>query len=51
LRASPALRADLGERGYQAFLQHWTRDAHMRQYFNLLEEISLEKLGHALGAA
>jgi glycosyltransferase involved in cell wall biosynthesis len=43
--ASPALRADLGERGYQAFVQKWSREAHLRQYYGLLREILLEKTG------
>jgi glycosyltransferase involved in cell wall biosynthesis len=45
LAASPELRETLGERGYQAFLQRWTREAHLRQYFELLERLASEKYG------
>jgi glycosyltransferase involved in cell wall biosynthesis len=33
---SPALRSDLGEKGYQAFLRLWCREAHLKQYFELI---------------
>src|SRR6202007_1106994 len=33
----PALRSDLGEKGYQAFLRLWCREAHLKQYFDLIE--------------
>lgn len=34
---SPQLRSELGERGYRAFVQHWTREAHMVKYFDYIE--------------
>ena len=33
---SPALREELGERGYQGFLRWWCREAHLRAYGELL---------------
>lgn len=44
--ASPTLRRELGERGYQAFVQRWSKEAHLEQYFNLLREIALAKFDH-----
>jgi glycosyltransferase involved in cell wall biosynthesis len=49
LGTSRKLRDDLGAKGYDAFLRLWSREAHMRQYFDLLEQMSQEKLGHGLG--
>jgi glycosyltransferase involved in cell wall biosynthesis len=40
---SPALRSELGQNGYDAFVRLWSRDAHLRQYFKLLSEVSKEK--------
>ena len=42
---SPALRAELGQRGYDAFLERWSREAHLRSYFALLEEAARKKFG------
>ena len=42
---SPALREELGEKGYVAFIKSWTKEAHMKYYFDLLREIALEKFG------
>jgi glycosyltransferase involved in cell wall biosynthesis len=33
------LRKELGENGYQAFLKFWNEDAHLAQYFDLIETI------------
>jgi glycosyltransferase involved in cell wall biosynthesis len=49
LSGSPRLRSALGEKGYQAFVRLWSREAHLRQYFDLLQEIALERFGHLLG--
>jgi glycosyltransferase involved in cell wall biosynthesis len=51
LSASTGLRTELGEKGYQAFLQLWSREAHMRQYFDLLNELSMAKFGRPLGGS
>lgn len=45
LQASPALRAELGERGYRAFVERWSTEAHMRQYLDLLRTLALRKFG------
>jgi glycosyltransferase involved in cell wall biosynthesis len=45
LASSPPLRAELGERGYQAFLRWWTREAHLKLYFDLLRQTALDKFG------
>jgi glycosyltransferase involved in cell wall biosynthesis len=51
LSGSPRLRSELGEKGYGAFVRLWSREAHMRQYFELVETISREKFGRALQEA
>ena len=43
--ASPALRAEMGTRGYEAFMRFWSRQAHMKYYFDFLETIARQKLG------
>ncbi|MBV8841598.1 MAG: glycosyltransferase family 4 protein [Bryobacterales bacterium] len=43
LAASPVLRAELGEKGYQGFLRSWCREAHLRQYFAFLDGIAEQK--------
>jgi glycosyltransferase involved in cell wall biosynthesis len=45
LAASPPLRAELGERGYQAFAQWWSKEAHLELYFDLLRRTAIEKFG------
>jgi glycosyltransferase involved in cell wall biosynthesis len=40
---SPALRSDLGEKGYQAFLCLWCREAHLKQYFDFIESLAARK--------
>ncbi|MGD0629625.1 MAG: glycosyltransferase family 4 protein [Terracidiphilus sp.] len=42
---SPQLRAELGQKGYDGFLQWWCRDAHLRSYFGFLEEAAQRKFG------
>ena len=41
----PSLRAEMGERGYQAFRRMWDRPAHMRLYFEFIRNAALKKLG------
>jgi len=45
LLAGPGLRAELGERGYQAFRRHWSREAHLNRYFEIIEQTAVEKFG------
>lgn len=42
----PGLRDELGERGYAAFLRHWTREAHLDAYFGFLHACAERKFGH-----
>jgi glycosyltransferase involved in cell wall biosynthesis len=43
LASSPTLRAELGENGYRAFLQWWTREAHMKKYFDFLRAAAVRR--------
>jgi glycosyltransferase involved in cell wall biosynthesis len=47
LTGSPTLRAELGERGYQSFLKWWSKEAHLKLYFDLLRQTALDKIGCA----
>jgi glycosyltransferase involved in cell wall biosynthesis len=47
----PNLRAELGQKGYDGFLRYWTREAHLRQYFDLIEQTSREKQTHSSSVA
>ena len=42
----PRLREELGEKGYEAFIANWSREAHLSLYFELLEGIAINKFGH-----
>lgn len=42
---SPALRAEMGQKGYDAFLQWWCREAHLRNYFGYLDRSAERKYG------
>jgi glycosyltransferase involved in cell wall biosynthesis len=46
IAASTALRSDLGEKGYRAFVQRWSREAHMELYFDFLRKAAAKKLGY-----
>jgi glycosyltransferase involved in cell wall biosynthesis len=43
LSADRALRNELGNKGYQAYLKYWTEESHMEQYFKLIEEIQIKR--------
>lgn len=45
LGASPALRSELGDKGYWAFLRFWSREAHMEMYFDFLRTNAATKFG------
>lgn len=45
LADSPSWRSELGQKGYNAFLQLWCREAHLRSYFTVLEDAAQEKFG------
>ncbi len=42
---SPALCAEMGQKGYDAFLQWWCREAHLRTYFDYLSGAAERKYG------
>jgi glycosyltransferase involved in cell wall biosynthesis len=46
LADSPQLRRELGEKGYNAFVQRWSREAHLELYFDFLRSIALRKFGY-----
>ena len=48
LGGSPALRTELGEKGYAAFTRLWDRKAHMKQYLNLIEQARHKKFGGSI---
>ena len=39
LLADPPFRNDLGRRGYQTYIQNWTEEAHLKRYFDLINDI------------
>ena len=49
LRQSQSLRQQVGERGYQYFLEHWSREAHLNKYMALIGEVRQEKFGTQSG--
>ena len=42
-----ALRRTLGDRAYRAYRQKWNEESHLDGYFQLLEQVSVQKLGTA----
>jgi glycosyltransferase involved in cell wall biosynthesis len=40
---NPSLRQELGECGYTAYLKNWSTEAHLKQYFELIEQIAVQK--------
>jgi glycosyltransferase involved in cell wall biosynthesis len=46
LATSPALRSELGEKGYAAYVRWWSRKAHLDLYYGLIREIANQKFGH-----
>lgn len=42
----PRLREQLGNRGYEAFLANWSREAHIELYFDFLRRVADKKFGH-----
>ena len=43
---SPRLRAELGEKGYRAFIEKWSKEAHLELYFDILRKTALAKFGY-----
>jgi glycosyltransferase involved in cell wall biosynthesis len=46
IAASPPLRTELGEKGYQSFVRWWSRDAHMDLYFGFLRAAAIKRYGY-----
>jgi glycosyltransferase involved in cell wall biosynthesis len=46
IATSPALRSELGEKGYAAFVRQWSKEAHLELYFEFLENIAVKKFGY-----
>jgi glycosyltransferase involved in cell wall biosynthesis len=40
LLIEPALRDDLGQCGYQTYLQKWTTEAHLKRYLGLIDRLA-----------
>jgi glycosyltransferase involved in cell wall biosynthesis len=38
LHGDPAVRRELGERGYRGYVEHWSEEPHLRAYFEAIEE-------------
>lgn len=45
LRTDPGLRREMGERGYQKYLELWSEEAHLKTYIRLLESAAMRKFG------
>jgi glycosyltransferase involved in cell wall biosynthesis len=43
--SSQSSRDELGEKGYRAFIQRWSKEAHIGQYFDFLGNIAKKKFG------
>jgi glycosyltransferase involved in cell wall biosynthesis len=45
IAGSPALRDELGEKGYEGFVRLWCREPHLELYFGLLNTVAKKKFG------
>jgi glycosyltransferase involved in cell wall biosynthesis len=43
---APNLRDKLGEQGYHAFVKTWSKQAHLKLYFDVLRTMALRKFGY-----
>jgi glycosyltransferase involved in cell wall biosynthesis len=46
IAASQTLRDELGEKGYRAFVEHWSKEAHLKLYFEFLSKAAVYKFGY-----
>ena len=46
IQSSPSLRRELGEKGYQHFVKHWSREAHLTSYYRVIEQTARKKFGN-----
>ena len=49
LLADPSYRRELGQRGYEAYRQNWTVEAHLRRYLSLIDELAARRSGRSTG--
>jgi glycosyltransferase involved in cell wall biosynthesis len=47
IASQPLLRAELGQKGYDGFVRWWCREAHLKQYFDYLENAAERRFGKA----
>ena len=45
LRTDPALRSEMGERGWRKYNERWTEEAHLAMYLRVVEETARRKFG------
>jgi glycosyltransferase involved in cell wall biosynthesis len=45
LASQPGIRTKLGEAGYAAFQRLWTKEAHLKLYYEMIDTIAESKLG------
>jgi len=45
IASSSALRCELGEKGYDGFVRWWSKEAHLKRYFDLLRQIAVKRFG------
>lgn len=45
LASSPQLQAELGQKGYDGFVRWWSREAHLKLYFDCLNRSAQKKFG------
>ncbi len=45
LRTDAGLRSEMGERGFQKYMERWTEDAHLEMYLRVLKNTAQRKLG------
>ena len=50
LLADPAARDAVGRRGYDAYLENWTPDVHLKRYLSVIGDIAAAR-GHRLGTS
>lgn len=43
LADEPALRREMGIKGYEAFMKYWNEDAHLERYLGLIREIQAQR--------
>jgi glycosyltransferase involved in cell wall biosynthesis len=43
LRTDPRLRQEMGERGYQKYVEQWSEEVHLQIYMQLLESVAMRK--------